>query len=145
MCVWLQAWLRDGSSFITGDEKGTIQYFEWTITRIDTRPICPSPGLSVCALSVAPTCSNHRFVSSGDDKKLRVWDWDQHREEVSLEGHGHRVNSVAWHPTWALIASASRDHTVRGGTRAVAAQDELALVACFGCLLWLSALDDCMD
>jgi polyadenylation factor subunit 2 len=56
---------------------------------------------------------NHRFVSGGEDKAVRIWDWGQAREERSLEGHGHRVNSLDWHPSFALLASASKDNTVR--------------------------------
>jgi polyadenylation factor subunit 2 len=65
---------------------------------------------------VAPTTVNPRFVSAGDDKRLRVWDYLMYREERSLAGHHHRVNCVDWHPTLALIASASKDNTVTSKT-----------------------------
>ncbi len=95
--------------------QGTIHYFEWTITPIDNREraICPSPGSGVASLSVAPSTSGPRFVSGGDDKKVRLWDYGAQREERSFEGHGHRVNCVDWHPSFALVASASKDFSVR--------------------------------
>lgn len=56
---------------------------------------------------------NHRFASGGDDKAVRIWDWGLAREERALEGHGHRVNGLDWHPSFALLASASKDNTVQ--------------------------------
>jgi len=107
------AWVRDGSSFITGDANGVIKYFEWTVTPMTQDKICPSPGMPITSLSAGPTSSNYRFASAGEDACVRVWDWSLYREECCLRGHGMRIHCVAWHPSMALIASAGKDHTVR--------------------------------
>jgi hypothetical protein len=44
------AWLKDGISFVTGDAEGRLQYFEWTVTRIDTKELCPAPGMAIASV-----------------------------------------------------------------------------------------------
>mmetsp|Transcript_213 Transcript_213/g.694 ORF Transcript_213/g.694 Transcript_213/m.694 type:complete len:546 (-) Transcript_213:8-1645(-) len=105
-------WLSDGNSFISGDSEGTMYYFEWTMTLMRKLPHTHN-GLPVQSISMAPGYVNHHFCSAGDDKNLRIWDWGMHQEERCLEGHGHRVLSVAWHPCYALLASGSKDNTVK--------------------------------
>lgn len=67
-------WLKDGTSFISGDAEGNIYYFEWTMTLL--RKIQGTHhGQGVQSLSVAPATVNAHFASGGDDKAVRVWNW----------------------------------------------------------------------
>lgn len=55
--------------------------------------------------------SNNSFCS--DDGYLNVWARGAATPELTLEGHRADVKAVDWHPYRSLIASASRDCTVR--------------------------------
>jgi hypothetical protein len=35
--------------------KGTLHYIDWGGARLDTKDLCPAPGLGIAALAVAPT------------------------------------------------------------------------------------------
>ena len=117
------AWLkRSPSMFITGDEQGCIQYWQPTLKPINpsnSPNLIPEKGilrgsdLAIATIAVAPTSLEPRFCFSGADKKIRLWDLVAAREEAAMEGHGDRVNCVAWHPSYALIASGSKDNTIR--------------------------------
>ena len=59
------AWLKDGFSFVTGDAEGYLQYFEWTITRMDNKQLCPSPGMPIASVRSESACEcncMHVFV-----------------------------------------------------------------------------------
>jgi len=52
-------------------------------------------------------------VSGSEDNTLRIWDVATGTSLQTLEGHGQRVNSVAWNPAGTRIASGSFDKTLR--------------------------------
>jgi len=60
--------------------------------------------------------SDTKCVTSGDDGVVRLWTLGGAAGaavEVELARHGSQVGSVEWHPTKCLIASGSRDATVK--------------------------------
>ncbi len=66
---------------------------------------------SVNAVAFSP--EDHLIVAGGDDKKLRLWDWQTGRPVAVLEGHTAEVLSVSFSPDGRLVASGARDNTVR--------------------------------
>ena len=53
------------------------------------------------------------LLSGADDKTIKIWDYQTKACLQTLEGHGHNVSSVCFHPRLPLIISASEDGTVR--------------------------------
>jgi len=67
-------------------------------------------GHSCRALAFSP--SDDKFVSVGDDGYVRIWDFEQRREERAWRGHGQDVRCVDWHPSKGLVVSGSTDDKV---------------------------------
>ena len=53
------------------------------------------------------------LLSGADDRTVKIWDYQTKACLQTLEGHGHNVSSVCFHPRLPLIVSASEDGTVR--------------------------------
>lgn len=52
-------------------------------------------------------------TGTDNGKKVYLWDAVTGRQIRILEGHGSKVNSVAWSPNGKILASCSDDHTIR--------------------------------
>lgn len=60
------------------------------------------------------TCSDEFFLSSLADNKVHVWNLQQEKPILVLEGHTRTVNCVHWNPVVpTMLASVSDDYTVR--------------------------------
>lgn len=71
---------------------------------------------TIFALKISP--DGTQLASAGDDQKIVIWSLDDLQNDifdnfVPLEGHSDGIFDVAWHPTLPLIASGSRDNTIR--------------------------------
>merc|ERR1711871_1727991 len=53
------------------------------------------------------------LLSGADDRTVKIWDYQTKACLQTLEGHGHNITSVVFHPRLPLIISASEDGTVR--------------------------------
>ena len=53
------------------------------------------------------------LVSGADDRTARVWDYQTKACVHVLEGHGHNVSGVAFHPSLPLIVTACEDGAAR--------------------------------
>ena len=63
---------------------------------------------------LTPTlCAQPHLLSGADDRTIKIWDYQTKCCLQTLEGHGHNVSSVCFHPRLPLIVSASEDGTVR--------------------------------
>lgn len=103
------AWSNNSNFLLSSDSGGNIKY--WSPSIAPVKSLDSHNGQSIHGLSFSP--SDTKFVSCGDDSKLRVFDWASASEERSLEGHGWDVKSVDWHPRSSLIASGSKDNLVK--------------------------------
>ncbi|MCJ1273649.1 GTPase-activating protein S13 [Puttea exsequens] len=122
-----------------------------------THKLFPAHGAGVNAVSWAPSIvpgslvrrepapgGVRRFVTGGSDNKVKIWDFNQQKQEyeatVELEGHTDWVRDVAWAPTVlqkSYIASASQDKTVRIWTSDPAHPNEWkATILNFDAVLW---------
>lgn len=102
-------WNRAGEWLVSGDEGGAVKY--WQANLRPQEEFVAHPDAAVRGLAFAP--SDRKFVTCSDDKSLRLWDFWGGELEAELLGHHAEVYSVAWHPHQALIASGSRDTTVK--------------------------------
>ena len=62
-------------------------------------------------VSFAP--NDARFVTGADDATMKIWSFEEMREERTLTGHGWDVKCVKWHPTKGLLVSGSKDNLVK--------------------------------
>jgi len=53
------------------------------------------------------------FASCSDDGTVKIWDFWRRSELATLKGHHSDVRDVDWHPTASLVASGSKDSTVK--------------------------------
>ena len=66
----------------------------------------------ITCVDIHPVQQN--FVATGGvDKVIKVFDREQQKTSATVSGHSKKVNAVAWHPTQAVLFSASDDATVR--------------------------------
>ena len=102
---------HDSTRAVTSSEDGTI--IVWDIAEgAVLHEWVAHQGSPVEALALSP--DSIRLVSSCRDA-LAVWDMGDGSpiKVAKLEGHTREVNTCTWSPDGALIASASRDKTVR--------------------------------
>lgn len=66
---------------------------------------------AVRAITFSP--DDRRFATASDDSTVRIWDFQESREERVLSGHGWDVRCVEWHATRGLLVSGSKDNLVK--------------------------------
>ena len=81
------AWSRNGRIVISGDQSGVIKYFSPQITFV--KAISDAHSGTVWGLSYSPT--ETKFASVGDDKLVKIWDWERAEPEYELSGHLNEV------------------------------------------------------
>ncbi|PWN48447.1 WD40 repeat-like protein [Violaceomyces palustris] len=101
-------WSRSGIWLISSDQNGMIKYFQ---TNMNNLQAFQGHRDAVRGLSFSPDDS--KFVSASDDSTMKIWSFDEAREEKSLTGHGWDVKCVDWHPYKGLIVSGSKDNLVK--------------------------------
>ena len=84
------AWSKNGRIIVSGDQSGVIKYFSAQVTNV--KIISEAHSSSVRGLSYSPT--ETKFVSVGDDKMVRIWDWERAVPEFELSGHLNEVWSI---------------------------------------------------
>jgi WD40 repeat protein/predicted Ser/Thr protein kinase len=65
------------------------------------------------ALAISPSPDGAHIAEAGSDMRVRIRDGATLKEEKTLRVHDAPVTGVAWHPTLPLLATASKDYTVR--------------------------------
>ena len=53
------------------------------------------------------------LITGGDDKKIKIWDYQNKSCVNTLEGHTHNISAVCFHPELPLIVTGAEDGTVR--------------------------------
>ena len=101
-------WSHSGVWFVSGDANGTIKYFQNNMNNLQAFQAHPE---SVRDVSFAP--NDARFVTGADDSTIKIWSFEEMREERTLTGHGWDVKCVKWHPTKGLLVSGSKDNLVK--------------------------------
>ncbi|KAG8898007.1 pre-mRNA cleavage and polyadenylation factor (CPF) complex subunit [Tulasnella sp. 403] len=106
--IWALKFNHSGSFLISSDDTGVVKYFQPNMNNVAA---LAAHREAVRGLSFSP--DDARFVSGGDDAKLKLWSFETMREERVFTGHGWDVKCVEWHPTKGLLASGSKDKLVK--------------------------------
>ncbi|KAK0530276.1 pre-mRNA cleavage and polyadenylation factor (CPF) complex subunit [Tilletia horrida] len=101
-------WSHSGVWLISSDQNGQIKYYQQNMNNVQA---FEGHRESVRALSFSP--DDGRFCSVSDDQTVKVWVFDQAREERVMTGHGWDVICCDWHPTKGLIVTGSKDNLVK--------------------------------
>jgi polyadenylation factor subunit 2 len=99
---------NSGAWILSADQGGVIKYFQSNMNNLQ---ILTAHREAVRDLSFSP--DDGKFVSASDDSTMKIWAFEEAREEKSLKGHGWDVKCVDWHPYKGLIVSGSKDNLVK--------------------------------
>ncbi|MCB0685348.1 MAG: WD40 repeat domain-containing protein [Saprospiraceae bacterium] len=99
----------DKSVLAVGDSHGDIRFLSTDDWRLLHRISAHDPSVFSLAW-----LDNERIVSGGRDAHLKVWDYHSTDEpQFDLAAHWYTVNHMQSHPSDTLLATASRDKTIR--------------------------------
>ena len=101
-------WSHDDTHLISADQDGNVKYWQRNLNNIK---IIQAHDAAIRDLAFAPT--DTKFVTASDDATLKVYDFVEGSEDLTLTGHGWDAKTVDWHPTKGLLVSGSKDHQVK--------------------------------
>ncbi|PVG00060.1 WD40 repeat-like protein [Serendipita vermifera] len=113
---------HSGAFLASADQGGMVKYFQENMNCVFSYQASHRSSLGICARSFAhPSAirglsfspNDSRFVTGSDDATLKIWAFEESREERTLTGHGWDVRCVQWHPTKGLLASGSKDNLIK--------------------------------
>ncbi|KZO95190.1 WD40 repeat-like protein [Calocera viscosa TUFC12733] len=102
------SWSHSGAYLISSDTNGNIKYFQ---SNMNNLAVWQGHREAVRGVSFSPDDS--RFATGADDSVIKLWSFEEMREERVLAGHGWDVKCVDWHPVKGLIVSGSKDNSVK--------------------------------
>ncbi len=73
-------------------------------------PVSPASAEACCAATAG---DRPYLISGADDKLAKVWDYQTKACVQTLEGHGHNVSAVLFHPELPIIITGSEDGSVK--------------------------------
>eukprot|EP01034_Spumella_vulgaris_P036774 gene36774-45367_t len=103
------AWKNHGNILATGDGRGLIQFCDETFRNVFVTKEAHTAAVRGLAFSPSDT----KLASVSDDSKVHIWAMGRDKPERVLNGHQSDVKCVDWHDYRSLIATGSRDSTVR--------------------------------
>ncbi|CAI5757336.1 unnamed protein product [Candida verbasci] len=93
---------------LSGDQNGNIKYWQSNFNNVNN---INAHSNGVRDISFSPNDS--KFVTCGDDSNLKIWNFNNGKEERQLTGHHWEVKSCDWHPSLGLIVSGSKDNLIK--------------------------------
>ncbi|PWN35895.1 WD40 repeat-like protein [Meira miltonrushii] len=99
---------KSGAWILSADQGGQVKYFQSNMNNLQ---VINAHREGVRGLSFSPDDS--RFVTGSDDSTMKIWAFEEAREESTIKGHGWDVKAVDWHPYKGLIVSGSKDNLVK--------------------------------
>ncbi|KAH7928169.1 WD40 repeat-like protein [Leucogyrophana mollusca] len=99
---------HSGAYLASADQSGIIKYFQPNMNNLTA---WPGHREAIRGLSFSP--DDGRFATASDDATIRIWSFEESREESVLTGHGWDVKCVEWHPTKGLLVSGSKDNLIK--------------------------------
>ncbi|EGN96295.1 hypothetical protein SERLA73DRAFT_112525 [Serpula lacrymans var. lacrymans S7.3] len=102
------AFTHSGAYLASADQTGIIKYFQPNMNNLTA---WQGHREAIRGLSFSP--DDGRFATASDDSTIRIWSFEESREESVLTGHGWDVKCVEWHPTKGLLVSGSKDNLIK--------------------------------
>ncbi|KAI0093825.1 WD40-repeat-containing domain protein [Irpex rosettiformis] len=99
---------HSGLYLASADQSGIIKYFQPNMNNLTA---WQGHKEAIRGLSFSP--DDGRFATASDDSTVRIWSFEESREERVLTGHGWDVKCVEWHPTKGLLVSGSKDNMIK--------------------------------
>ncbi|KAF9228810.1 WD40 repeat-like protein [Gyrodon lividus] len=99
---------HSGAYLASADQSGIIKYFQPNMNNLNA---WPGHREAIRGLSFSP--NDGRFATASDDATIRIWAFEESREERVLTGHGWDVKCVEWHPNKGLLVSGSKDNLIK--------------------------------
>ncbi|KAH7905943.1 WD40-repeat-containing domain protein [Hygrophoropsis aurantiaca] len=99
---------HSGAYLASADQSGIIKYFQPNMNNLTA---WAGHREAIRGLSFSP--DDGRLATASDDSTIRIWSFEESREERVLTGHGWDVKCVEWHPTKGLLVSGSKDNLIK--------------------------------
>ena len=115
---------HSGAYLASADQSGIIKYFQPNMNNLTA---WQGHREAIRGLSFSP--DDGRFATASDDSTIRIWSFEESREErvltgqclvvyvvyvlMSFTGHGWDVKCVEWHKTKGLLVSGSKDNMIK--------------------------------
>lgn len=99
---------HSGSFIASADQTGIVKYFQPNMNNLKA---WNAHREAIRGLSFSP--DDAKFVTASDDSTVRLWDFEESREERVFTGHNWDVKCVDWHPTKGLLVSGSKDNLIK--------------------------------
>ncbi|RCK64088.1 Polyadenylation factor subunit 2 [Candida viswanathii] len=93
---------------LSGDQNGVVKYWQPNFNNVNNIN-AHSNGIRDIAFSP----NDLKFLTCGDDSVLKIWNFNNGKEERTLKGHNWEVKSCDWHPDLGLIVSGSKDNLIK--------------------------------
>jgi WD40 repeat protein/energy-coupling factor transporter ATP-binding protein EcfA2 len=106
---------RDSQVIATANVDGVIQLWNFDGMKYQPYKVIKGHENSVCSISFSPI--ENKLVTGDENGNLKLWDFGSESPQVKLlqamDKHTGLINAVAFSPNGSIIASASRDKTMR--------------------------------
>ena len=96
---------------LSGDQNGTVKYWQPNFNNVNN---ISAHANGVRDIAFSP--NDLKFLTCGDDSAIKIWNFNNGKEERTLSGHHWEVKSADWHPNLGLIVSGSKDNLLNYGT-----------------------------
>ena len=110
---------KNGSWMVSGDDEGILKIWQAGNLRLTKTIENTRDGLEKELLTlgnVRDMCFNwddSKIVVCGDDKLVKIYDFQNGTMEKVLKGHNWDVNSCDWHESMGLMISGSKDNMIK--------------------------------
>jgi WD40 repeat protein len=103
------AFSPNGEMLVSSDEDGQVRAWKWQ--KSDLSEIYLKIASSVNTITI--NSENHFMAIGSEDRKIIIFDLISKKVSIELDGHMDAVNSLAFSPNGQILASGSRDDTVK--------------------------------
>jgi len=108
--VFAIEWSRDGSKIVTGGGDNLIHWFDAEKPALPMRTL---RGHSNDVHAVALTKNGKTLFSAGDDRQMLIWDARESQLKKRIDGHARQIPALELSPNENVIATGSRDHSIK--------------------------------
>lgn len=107
--VQAMCWSSYQKYLVTGDKQGYIVYCNNMISHKNKF----QAHINSCIRDISFSMSSVKFVSCSADTSAKIWDFATSKQECEFKEHNQEVATCDWHPFHSLVATGSKDKTIR--------------------------------